>query len=71
VLSREIWLKPHCSVDKCNGRNKPAPFLLRIHGINERISKKNYEDIVGFYFTLIQNCDVKELPETHSGVHEF
>uniref|UniRef100_A0A8C4ZZR5 Peptidase M20 domain containing 1, tandem duplicate 2 n=1 Tax=Gadus morhua TaxID=8049 RepID=A0A8C4ZZR5_GADMO len=43
----------------------------RIHGINERISKKNYEDIVGFYFTLIQNCDVKELPETHSGVHEF
>ncbi|CAL8367367.1 unnamed protein product [Lota lota] len=43
----------------------------RIHGINERISKQNYEDMVGFYFTLIQNCDIKKLPETHSGVHEF
>ncbi|CAL8319261.1 unnamed protein product [Merluccius merluccius] len=43
----------------------------RIHGINERISKKNYEDMVGFYFTLIQNCDIKKLPESHSGVHEF
>ncbi|KAG7251480.1 hypothetical protein CRUP_006166, partial [Coryphaenoides rupestris] len=52
-----IWAKPGDS--------------QRIHGINERISKKNYEDMVGFYVTLIQNCDIKELPAAHTGVHEF
>lgn len=52
-----IWAKPGDS--------------QRIHGINERISKKNYEEMVGFYFTLIQNCDIKELPAAHSSMHEF
>uniref|UniRef100_A0AAY4E5I4 Peptidase M20 dimerisation domain-containing protein n=1 Tax=Denticeps clupeoides TaxID=299321 RepID=A0AAY4E5I4_9TELE len=33
----------------------------RFHGVNERISKKNYEEMVMFYFRLIQNCDVKDL----------
>ncbi|XP_022618767.1 N-fatty-acyl-amino acid synthase/hydrolase PM20D1 isoform X1 [Seriola dumerili] len=43
----------------------------RFHGINERISKKNYEELVLFYFSLIQNCDIQNLPEPHSSVHEL
>ncbi|TKS76738.1 N-fatty-acyl-amino acid synthase/hydrolase PM20D1.2 [Collichthys lucidus] len=43
----------------------------RFHGINERISKKNYEELVVFYFSLIQNCDIEKLPEPHSSVHEL
>ncbi|KAM6981573.1 N-fatty-acyl-amino acid synthase/hydrolase PM20D1.2 [Tautogolabrus adspersus] len=43
----------------------------RFHGINERISKKNYEELVVFYFSLIQNCDIQKLPEPHSSVHEL
>ncbi|KAM3618368.1 uncharacterized protein V6R79_019703 [Siganus canaliculatus] len=43
----------------------------RFHGINERISKKNYEEIVVFYFNLIQNCDIQKLPDSHSSVHEL
>uniref|UniRef100_A0A7N8X4W5 Peptidase M20 domain containing 1, tandem duplicate 1 n=1 Tax=Mastacembelus armatus TaxID=205130 RepID=A0A7N8X4W5_9TELE len=43
----------------------------RFHGINERISIKNYEEIVAFYFSLIQNCDIQKLPEPHSSVHEL
>ncbi|XP_075955493.1 N-fatty-acyl-amino acid synthase/hydrolase PM20D1.2 [Anarhichas minor] len=43
----------------------------RFHGINERISKKNYEELVVFYFSLIQNCDIQKLPEPHSSIHEL
>ncbi|XP_068561300.1 N-fatty-acyl-amino acid synthase/hydrolase PM20D1.2 [Cebidichthys violaceus] len=43
----------------------------RFHGINERISKKNYEELVVFYFSLIQNCDIQRLPEPHSSIHEL
>uniref|UniRef100_A0A667ZQL9 Peptidase M20 domain containing 1, tandem duplicate 1 n=1 Tax=Myripristis murdjan TaxID=586833 RepID=A0A667ZQL9_9TELE len=43
----------------------------RFHGINERISKKNYEELVVFYFHLIQNCDTEKLPDPHSSVHEL
>uniref|UniRef100_A0A3B4B0Y2 Peptidase M20 dimerisation domain-containing protein n=1 Tax=Periophthalmus magnuspinnatus TaxID=409849 RepID=A0A3B4B0Y2_9GOBI len=43
----------------------------RIHGINERISKENYEGLVRFFFTLLQNCDIKKLPASHSSVHEL
>ncbi|XP_035511775.1 N-fatty-acyl-amino acid synthase/hydrolase PM20D1.2 [Morone saxatilis] len=43
----------------------------RFHGINERISKKNYEELITFYFSLIQNCDIQKLPEPHSSVHEL
>ncbi|XP_041712291.1 N-fatty-acyl-amino acid synthase/hydrolase PM20D1.2 [Coregonus clupeaformis] len=43
----------------------------RFHGIDERISKKNYEELVVFYFNLIQNCDIKELPSPHSAGHEL
>ncbi|XP_029361999.1 N-fatty-acyl-amino acid synthase/hydrolase PM20D1.2 isoform X1 [Echeneis naucrates] len=43
----------------------------RFHGINERISKKNYEELVEFYFSLIQNCDIKNVPEAHSSGHEL
>ncbi|XP_078144394.1 N-fatty-acyl-amino acid synthase/hydrolase PM20D1.2-like isoform X3 [Centroberyx gerrardi] len=43
----------------------------RFHGINERISKKNYEELVVFYFNLIQNCDIQKLPDPHNSVHEL
>ncbi|RXM91406.1 Solute carrier family 41 member 1 [Acipenser ruthenus] len=43
----------------------------RFHGINERISVKNYEEIVMFYFRLFQNCDIGKLPEPHGSVHEL
>lgn len=46
-------------------------LFFRFHGINERISKQNYEDLVVFYFNLIQNCDTEKLPEPHSSVHEL
>uniref|UniRef100_A0A8C2ZQZ1 Peptidase M20 domain containing 1, tandem duplicate 1 n=1 Tax=Cyclopterus lumpus TaxID=8103 RepID=A0A8C2ZQZ1_CYCLU len=43
----------------------------RFHGINERISKKNYEELVVFYFSLIKNCDIQKLPKPHSSIHEL
>lgn len=43
----------------------------RFHGINERISKKNYEELVMFYFSLIQNCDIQKLPVSHTTNHEL
>ncbi|XP_062315377.1 N-fatty-acyl-amino acid synthase/hydrolase PM20D1.2-like [Osmerus eperlanus] len=43
----------------------------RFHGINERISKKNYEELVMFFFNLIQNCDIRKLPPPHSTSHEL
>uniref|UniRef100_A0AAY4E3H9 Peptidase M20 dimerisation domain-containing protein n=1 Tax=Denticeps clupeoides TaxID=299321 RepID=A0AAY4E3H9_9TELE len=43
----------------------------RFHGVNERISKKNYEEMVMFYFRLIQNCDVKDLPSPHTANHDL
>uniref|UniRef100_A0A3Q2V3S1 Peptidase M20 domain containing 1 n=1 Tax=Haplochromis burtoni TaxID=8153 RepID=A0A3Q2V3S1_HAPBU len=49
---------------------KPGDFE-RFHGINERISTKNYEEMIVFYFNLIQNCDIRKLPEPHSSVHEL
>ncbi|KAG9328503.1 hypothetical protein JZ751_013495, partial [Albula glossodonta] len=43
----------------------------RFHGVNERISIKNYEEMVTFYFRLFQNCDITKLPEPHSNEHEL
>lgn len=43
----------------------------RFHGVNERISIQNYEELVLFYFQLIQNCDVRRLPLPHSSEHEL
>ncbi|XP_077586352.1 N-fatty-acyl-amino acid synthase/hydrolase PM20D1.2 [Stigmatopora nigra] len=43
----------------------------RFHGINERISKKNYEELILFYSRLIQNSDIEKLPEPHTFVHEL
>lgn len=43
----------------------------RFHGVNERISIKNYEELVLFYFQLIQNNDVRKLPSPHSSQHEL
>ncbi|KAL4645980.1 putative carboxypeptidase PM20D1 [Arapaima gigas] len=49
---------------------KPSD-LKRFHGLNERISVKNYEEIVVFYFQLIQNCDRQKLPESHNSEHDL
>ncbi|NP_001032448.2 N-fatty-acyl-amino acid synthase/hydrolase PM20D1.1 precursor [Danio rerio] len=38
----------------------------RFHGVNERISIQNYEEIVLFYFQLMQNSDVRNLPTLRS-----
>ncbi|KAM4610680.1 N-fatty-acyl-amino acid synthase/hydrolase PM20D1.2-like [Polymixia lowei] len=63
--------------DLTNGTYRFAPTWFkpgdaqRFHGINERISKKNYEELVVFYFNLIQNCDIQKLPDPHSSVHEL
>ncbi|KAJ8377697.1 hypothetical protein AAFF_G00254780 [Aldrovandia affinis] len=43
----------------------------RFHGVNERISVKNYEELVTFYFRLFQNCDITKLPEPHGSGHEL
>ncbi|KAJ8265118.1 hypothetical protein COCON_G00142170 [Conger conger] len=43
----------------------------RFHGLNERISVKNYEELVTFYFLLFQNCDITKLPEPHGSDHEL
>ncbi|KAM9830923.1 N-fatty-acyl-amino acid synthase/hydrolase PM20D1.2-like isoform 1-T10 [Syngnathus typhle] len=43
----------------------------RFHGIDERISHKNYEELVVFYSRLIQNADIGELPEPHASSHEL
>ncbi|XP_062397951.1 N-fatty-acyl-amino acid synthase/hydrolase PM20D1.2-like [Sardina pilchardus] len=43
----------------------------RFHGVNERISAKNYEELVVFYIKLIQNCDIRDLPSPHSSGHEL
>ncbi|XP_019720755.1 N-fatty-acyl-amino acid synthase/hydrolase PM20D1.2 isoform X1 [Hippocampus comes] len=63
--------------DLTNGIYRFAPLWFkpgdakRFHGINERISKKNYEELVLFYSRLIQNCDIDKLPEPHTSVHEL
>uniref|UniRef100_A0A8C2HNN9 Peptidase M20 domain containing 1, tandem duplicate 2 n=1 Tax=Cyprinus carpio TaxID=7962 RepID=A0A8C2HNN9_CYPCA len=43
----------------------------RFHSVNERISIQNYEEIVLFYFQLIQNNDIRKLPPPHSSQHEL
>ncbi len=37
----------------------------RFHGLNERISVKNYEQAVNFYYHLIQNSDQESLKPIH------
>uniref|UniRef100_A0A8C8VM18 Peptidase M20 domain containing 1 n=1 Tax=Pelusios castaneus TaxID=367368 RepID=A0A8C8VM18_9SAUR len=49
---------------------KPDDFL-RIHGLNERISVEGYEKQVEFLYQLIQNSDIKKLPEPHANSHEL
>ncbi|XP_051736253.1 N-fatty-acyl-amino acid synthase/hydrolase PM20D1.2-like [Ctenopharyngodon idella] len=40
----------------------------RFHGVNERISIQNYQEIVlfYFYFQLMQNSDIRKLPPPHT-----
>lgn len=39
--------------------------IARFHGINERISTKNYEQAINFYHHLILNADEAQLPPLH------
>uniref|UniRef100_A0A671KEJ6 Peptidase M20 domain containing 1, tandem duplicate 2 n=1 Tax=Sinocyclocheilus anshuiensis TaxID=1608454 RepID=A0A671KEJ6_9TELE len=43
----------------------------RFHGVNERLSIQNYEEIVLFYSQLIQNNDIRKLPPPHSSQHKL
>ncbi|XP_012935587.1 N-fatty-acyl-amino acid synthase/hydrolase PM20D1.2 [Aplysia californica] len=43
----------------------------RFHGINERISVKNYEQVINFYYHLIRNSDQAGVSPTHPPHHEF
>ena len=37
----------------------------RFHGINERISEVNYEQVINFFYHLIRNCDQAKVSSTH------
>jgi carboxypeptidase PM20D1 len=37
----------------------------RFHGINERISVKNWEQAVNFFYHMIKNADLAELEPLH------
>ncbi|ELT99544.1 hypothetical protein CAPTEDRAFT_222768 [Capitella teleta] len=43
----------------------------RFHGVNERISVKNWEQAVNFYLHLIKNADEAKLQPLHSHGHEL
>ena len=43
--------------------------LKRYHGVDERISKLNYERLINFYFNLIKNTDNAHL-EKQETIHE-
>lgn len=45
--------------------------LARFHGFNERISIKNYQQAINFYYHLIQNSDKAELPPYHKHGEEL
>lgn len=45
--------------------------ISRFHGVNERISAKNYEEVVRFYCHLIQNSDLNPRLNVHSSSHEL
>ncbi|XP_075052254.1 N-fatty-acyl-amino acid synthase/hydrolase PM20D1 [Mixophyes fleayi] len=45
--------------------------LSRIHGLNERISLEGLENIVQFYYQLIQNSDSDKVPVSHRATHEL
>ena len=43
----------------------------RFHGINERISKKNYEQAINFFHHLILNADEAKLQDRHKQGEEL
>ncbi|XP_076447510.1 N-fatty-acyl-amino acid synthase/hydrolase PM20D1.2-like isoform X2 [Babylonia areolata] len=45
--------------------------IPRFHGVNERISKKNYEQVINFYHHLILNADDPQLPPLHQHSDEL
>lgn len=45
--------------------------LPRFHGHNERISIKNYEQAVNFYYHLIRNADKASLSPQHQHSEEL
>jgi carboxypeptidase PM20D1 len=45
--------------------------LARFHGLNERISIKNYEEAVNFFYHLMVNADKAALEPRHTHSDEF
>ena len=45
--------------------------LPRFHGLNERISIKNYEEAVNFFYHLMMNADKAALEPMHTHNDEF
>lgn len=43
----------------------------RFHGINERISKKNLEQAINFYYHIITNADENSLTNIHQHSDEL
>ncbi|XP_055883024.1 N-fatty-acyl-amino acid synthase/hydrolase PM20D1.2-like [Biomphalaria glabrata] len=43
----------------------------RFHGINERLSIKNYEQAINFFYHLMRNADRADLVSTHEGHHDL
>ena len=43
--------------------------LKRFHGLDERISVKSYEDLINFYFLLIENTDQAHLSDDANRKH--
>ena len=39
--------------------------LKRFHGLNERISVRNFQEAVNFYYHVIQNSDSEALEPKH------
>ncbi|CAH1783895.1 unnamed protein product [Owenia fusiformis] len=45
--------------------------LPRFHGVNERISVKNYEQAINYYYHLMKNSDDMGVPEQHQHSSEL
>ena len=39
--------------------------VARFHGDNERMSLKNYEQVVNFYYHLMMNADKEKVESVH------
>lgn len=60
----------YTSLTNCIYRYSPTFLypedLTRFHGVNERISVKNYEEAINFYYHLIINAAKEKIDISHS-----